>query len=320
MTAATALDEATEVAPDIRERILRRTAEVIPPRDPEEAREPASAGRAVLHLLPGPDGLSARDALMSVITATHLEGDGAIPYLARFAEHPSLEVRSQLMWSWSRFDVRAYGTEVVARLSPDGLDFTLREGEQAEELVRLGLRPAALEVREGIAAHRLAALGPALTEVRTLRITHDLPGQVLGPLLGTTGPDEGPGRTSRMPRLTTLELDLYTPSEEEWHALAAVPSLRGLSARGGELASIPASLTLPQLDRLSLSPVLHDPDLKRIARAFPSLSRLRLDGGARGRVHDLSPLGGLEHLTSVEVVGAEVTGTEHLPPTVRIDT
>ncbi|MGA5867799.1 NACHT domain-containing protein [Streptomyces cinereoruber] len=158
LLAATALDHATELSPEIREEVLRRTGEVIPPRDPEEARQLAEVGPLVLELLGGPEELTTIEAINSVITASHVPTDAALVYLARFTRHPSLTVRSQLVWSWFRFDPRSYAEEIVAHLDPSDLVYTVRSDEQAEEMVRLGLTPRLLGIQSLVSGHRAAEL------------------------------------------------------------------------------------------------------------------------------------------------------------------
>ncbi|MET9652098.1 NACHT domain-containing protein [Streptomyces sp. NPDC006460] len=318
VTAATALEEATEVAPDIRERILRRTAEVIPPRDPEEARELASAGRAVLHLLPGPEGLGTRDALMAVTTATHVADDAALPYLARFARHESIEVRSQLMWAWSRFDTRDYAREVLAHLTPGSLYFTLRSDDQVDELVRRGIRPSSLDIRAGLSRRGVAALAPLLERTTYLHLSLTAAGASVAALL--CAGEAGTG-ACRVPRLAYL--DLYgsaSPTAADWHAVAAVPGLRELALDPRHLDGCPDGLVLPQVEHLVLAGDGADPPFERIGAIFPGLGALVLSGRGEGRTYDLSPLAGLPDLALVELPGAEVTGTGQLAPTVRIAT
>lgn len=320
VVAATALDHATEVAPEIRERIRARTAEVIPPRDAEEARELASVGRTVLDLLPDPDGLTHDEAAMAVTTATHITDDAALPYLARFTGHTTLRVRSQLMWGWSRFEVRQYAQEIIARLDPDALYFTLRSDDQIDELVRLGVRPELLDIRQSISSRGAAALGPVLAGVRSLEFAEDTSRNSLWRLLRGTPSREASEGTCRVPRLVDLDLVWFTsPTEDDWIAVAGVPSLRGLSVTASTLRSCPDTVVLPQVDHVIVVDHLDAPILEQIARSFPALRRLNLRN-SHGLVHDLAPLARLEHLLIVDMYGATVTGTEHLPPTVDIRT
>ncbi|MGW4726857.1 NACHT domain-containing protein [Streptomyces sp. NPDC004291] len=168
LLAATALDHATELSPDLREEVLRRTGEVIPPRTPEEARQLAQVGPLVLELLGSPEDLSNAEARTSVITATRVTTDAALPYLARFARHPSLDVRSQLIWAWSRFDTERYAEEVVSQLVPDQLFYTVTDDKQAGALAALGLRPERLDIRYNVTERGVGLLHPLLPHVRYL--------------------------------------------------------------------------------------------------------------------------------------------------------
>lgn len=156
LLAAACLEHATTLAPEMRAEVEARTATLIPPRNEEEARALAEVGPLVLGLLPGPKKVSGMDAYHVVIAASHVASEAAVSFLAQFAEHPFREVRSQLMWSWSRFDCAAYADEVIARLDPNGLLYTVRSDEQLEQLERLGLRPDALDVRRDVSMEALA--------------------------------------------------------------------------------------------------------------------------------------------------------------------
>ncbi|MCX5176211.1 NACHT domain-containing protein [Streptomyces virginiae] len=97
LLAAACLEHATTLDPTIREAVEGRTATLIPPADEGEARALAEVGPLVLGLLPGPRELTDRDAYHVVITASHVKSDAALPFLAQFATHPWLPIRSQLL-------------------------------------------------------------------------------------------------------------------------------------------------------------------------------------------------------------------------------
>ncbi|MEU9034154.1 NACHT domain-containing protein [Streptomyces sp. NPDC048352] len=156
LLAAACLEHATALAPDVRAEVESRAATLIPPRDQEEARALAEVGPLVLGLLPGPASLAAGDAHHVVITASHVASPAAVPFLAQFARHPFTPVRSQLVWAWSRFDLGDYADEIIARLEPGGLLYTVQSDEQLEQLERIGLRPANLDVRRGVSSEALA--------------------------------------------------------------------------------------------------------------------------------------------------------------------
>ncbi|KQX45663.1 MULTISPECIES: NACHT domain-containing protein [unclassified Streptomyces] len=331
VVAATALDHATEVAPEARERILARTAEVIPPRDADEARELASVGRAVLDLLPGPEGLDDKVAHAVVTTATHITDDATLPYLARFTDHPSLGVRSQLMWGWTRFATAPYAEEIIARLDPDGLDFTLVSDDQAAEIARLGLRPERLDLRisRSLTLDGMALLRPALDEARSVQLPGNLAPFLrhlssenkLTSLILSSHPTGGLTFLRHARGLAGLTIrQAVAMSEEDWHAVAALENLSWLGLGSQTMECMPESLSLPRTESLWVRCSGTTAPLGTIARAFPALRELGLYGNLEGQVHDLTPLASLTQLRYVEGSGNRFTGAEALAPTVEIHT
>ncbi|MFC9397579.1 NACHT domain-containing protein [Streptomyces sp. NPDC057027] len=331
VVAATALNHATEVAPEIRERILARTAEVIPPRGPDEARELARVGRAVLDLLPGPEELDEDAAQDVVITATHITDDATLPYLARFTDHPSLGVRSQLMWGWARFATAPYAEEIIARLDQTDLDFTLVSDDQAAQVARLGLRPESLDLRmsPSLTLGGLSTIRTALGEARIVGLSGELAPSLshlpsdnkLGSLTLTSPP---PGGLAFLRRLTGLQILVMIEDavmgEEDWHAVAALEGLSQLQLPAESVQSLPESLRLPQTENLLVDCSGRAAPLDVIARSFPSLRLLTLHCDREGEVHDLTPLASLAELRYVNGFGLRFSGTEALAPTVGIHT
>ncbi|CAM5425077.1 NACHT domain-containing protein [Streptomyces avidinii] len=156
LLAAACLDHATSLDPDTRAAVEQRTATLIPPSDEEEARALAEVGPLVLGLLPGPEGLDDWDAYNVVIAASHVKSDAAVSFLGQFARHPGLPVRTQLLWAWSRFDCADYAEEVIARVDPSGLLYSVRSDEQLHQLERLEDRPNRLDARSGVSVEALA--------------------------------------------------------------------------------------------------------------------------------------------------------------------
>ncbi|MGI5481442.1 NACHT domain-containing protein [Streptomyces lavendofoliae] len=342
--ATAALEHATELDPEIRRALLDRTDRLIPPRTVEEARELATVGPLVLDLLPGPDDLDDEQARMAVITATHVPSDAALPYLARFATHRHLPVRSQLIWAWSRFDPAAYAEEIVTRLPQERLDFTITEDRQVEELVRLGLRPERLDVRGTVSDGRLATLlghcdpaeltlerpgpAPALSALSSLgrlrRLTLHLSAEASWSLSAVPAdaplrriemrplPGTGLGELLRHPTLEWVGLlqDGALPAED-WEVLSALPQVRVVHCRLDPLESAPAPVRLSRVTQLFLEHRAAGMALERVAAVFPGLERLFLI--APGGSADLAPLAALPRLKTVATAGMELTGTGHLP-------
>ncbi|MEW1634714.1 NACHT domain-containing protein [Streptomyces sp. NPDC093801] len=156
LLAAACLEQATTLAPEMRHEVETRTASLIPPGSEDGARALADLGPLVLGLLPGPEELSDTGAYHVVIAASHVASEAAVPFLAQFARHPSTSVRSQLMWSWARFDCSDYADEVITRLDATDLLYTIRTDEQLQQLARLTVRPEHLDIRHGVSAAALA--------------------------------------------------------------------------------------------------------------------------------------------------------------------
>ncbi|MFD5477454.1 hypothetical protein [Streptomyces hawaiiensis] len=152
-----------------------RAGALIPPRTKEEARTLAEAGPLVLELLPGPDGLTCEEAHGVAVTASLLgaeEEQGALAVLRRFREHPDLDVRRQLVGTWSRFDAREYAVEVLDHLKRGGLSLTCESAEQraAVPLMRPWQR---LRFDGPLTAAELVGCVPGPAEVRHLDLRNN---------------------------------------------------------------------------------------------------------------------------------------------------
>ncbi|MEU7075049.1 NACHT domain-containing protein [Streptomyces narbonensis] len=350
--AATALDHATEVPPEVREQVLASTAEVIPPRTAEEARELGKVGRLVLDLLPGPEGLSDEEALMVVTAGTHVVADAAIPYLARFAGHRSLKVRSQLMWGWGRFEAAPYAEAIVSRIAPDGLHYTVVDDDRAREVLRLAVLPDQLDIREvsdGLLTALLTRCDPralavtrndkrpdltalaSLTRLENLSLhlrndadwrLGDLPSH--GPLdylSFTAWPSDGLDALSHRRGLCQLMLWDTELTDGRWHQVATLTSLHMLTIRGADLAACPDGIRLPGVDELLIDGANGPlPSLDRLVRIFPALRSLHLIAADPADPLDVTPLAALPRLVEFWAHGLTLTGTEHLSPTIQVRT
>ncbi|MFF2195436.1 NACHT domain-containing protein [Streptomyces sp. NPDC058157] len=226
LLAAACLEHATTLAPEMRAEVEARTASLIPPQSEEEARALAEVGPLVLGLLPEPGKLVGPDAFRVVIAASHVASEAAVPVLARFAQHADVLVRSQLMWAWSRFESTDYADEVIARLDPTGLHYTVQSDEQFEQLERLGIRPERLDVRRDVSARTLARF---LDGYRPARLM----------LLGATLPDLG---------------FLTAESAPKYLELGDCPELTDVSALGGtSVRQLEISTRRPDFDLRGIS-------------------------------------------------------------------
>ncbi|MFD5555430.1 NACHT domain-containing protein [Streptomyces sp. NPDC127068] len=336
LLAAACLEHATELDPAVRERVGERLNALIPPPNPEAARELAAVGPLVLDLLPGPGELGAMESRMVVITASHVESEAAIPFLARYAHVSSLSLRSQLAWAWHRFDTSRYATEVIAHLAPEGLYFSVRSEAELQALGELGGRPG-VQLGGDIGADAIASHisryqprelrilnHPSLSGLQCLRGAEKLRSLLI------QGCDEllDLSALTALPALRRLDYtsDLYRPpwesfealgeldeltvwalhpemSPDDWEVVGAVRHLTELGLSADLLMAMPDTFALPKLRRLVLYYARHESrvDVSSFVSRFPRLAQLRIpsmDG-------DEVSLHGLDRLPeTVEVIYA----------------
>ncbi|MFD9191352.1 NACHT domain-containing protein [Streptomyces phaeochromogenes] len=238
LLALAGLEHATELDPRVRADVEEQAATLIPPRTVEEAKDLASVGPLVLELLPGPEGLSDAEARAVVVTASLVDTDESVPVLARFRGHPAISVRTQLTWTWHRFDTERYAAEVIAHLPQDDLYFAVHSAAHLRALHALGGRPQLQLVGDIEAAALRAHLPPDTTRLLIMRNNHSLRDlDCLSPLH----------------RLWHLDLS-DGPHVEDLAPLAALPlkwlsldQMKGLE-KPHALAPLSASATLRELD------------------------------------------------------------------------
>ncbi|MEU9188070.1 NACHT domain-containing protein [Streptomyces sp. NPDC048484] len=285
LLALAGLEHATELAPEVRAAVEEQAALLIPPRTAEEARELASVGPLVLELLPGPEGLSEAEARAVVVTASLVNTDAAVPVLARFRSHPSLSVRSQLTWTWHRFDSERYAADVIAHLPEDELYFTAHSAEHLRTLRSLGGRQR-LQLEGNIEASDLRTyLAPDTTRHLVVRDNQAL---------------RGLDWLSPLHRLVYLDIS-NSPQVDDLSPVAALP-VRWLSLnlmshleQPDALAPLSTSATLRELD---IGVTLFGESLdSALPRDLP-LTYLRL---ARGALQ-FTGLRGLRHVRSLKTL------------------
>ncbi|GAB2828223.1 NACHT domain-containing protein [Streptomyces daliensis] len=142
LLAAVCLEQATELAPEVREKVIGLTSGLLPPEDAFMADLLTEGGAAVLGLLPGPDELPpGAEPQYVVMAATRIAGEAALPLLVRYRDEPSLAVRRQLAWAWHRFETEEYATEILAHLDETDLYFCAHNTDHLRALRALGGRP-----------------------------------------------------------------------------------------------------------------------------------------------------------------------------------
>jgi hypothetical protein len=167
LLAASCVDFATEMSPQVREEVRKRTRYLVQRNTALGARGLAWIGPMVLELLPDPEGVGDGRALRLAETATRVGDDAAIDYLVRLRTRASPAVREELAGAWHRFDTRRYATEVIAHLDPEGLYFTVTNADELAELRALGGRER-VRVTEALTPDELTGPDGLVPE----RLTH----------------------------------------------------------------------------------------------------------------------------------------------------
>ncbi|MFW6724681.1 NACHT domain-containing protein [Streptomyces sp. MAR4 CNY-716] len=285
LLAAACLEHAAELPPAVREAVERATEALIPPTTTIEARALGAAGALVLELLPGPEEVDDETATLVAVAGSHVESDRAIPFLARYATHPSLAVRRQLVWAWQRFDTEDYADEVIARLDPADLYFTVTSDAELRALRRLGGRPRIdvrggpldpVKLHQGLAATRLTKLiirhQHALRDLGFLHGQHELHELRLTECLGLQDAaalaglplralildgvpglaDSTPGLLAALPRLESLSLSPERTHLVDLDALPPLPELETLNLLTAQTSGLRPLARHPRLANLYL--------------------------------------------------------------------
>ncbi|MFF1408506.1 NACHT domain-containing protein [Streptomyces sp. NPDC058289] len=236
LLAAACLEHATTLEPAVRGAVEDRAARLIPPGNENDARALGTVGPLVLDLLPGPDAVDSLGGYYTVVAASRVASDATLPFLARYAAEwdSPLAVRSQLVWSWTRFDAGRYADEIIALLNPEGLDYTVSSDEQLHHLDRLGMHVDSLDVRGLVSESALASFLARHMPTKLALMYH--PAINLGFLAGQT-------------RLSSLRV-------VDCPALVDLSALGGLPIRTLELHSSTA-MDLSVLERLPDLTTLH---------------------------------------------------------------
>ncbi len=108
-------------SPNIRVLVAEAMAELIPPRTSAAADQLAAAGEFVLDLMPGPDGLTDRQATLVVRAAARIAAQwnppGAVEKILQFTANRASGVISEVLEPWGRLgDYEKYAREVLSEI------------------------------------------------------------------------------------------------------------------------------------------------------------------------------------------------------------
>lgn len=142
LMAAACLEHVTELDPAVQQLVHDRTKNLVRPTNELAARSLGWVGPIVLEQLPDPAQVpSDQQALLLAITATRVQDDAAIDYLARLRHRSALSIRAELARPWRHFDTERYAREIIAHLDPVGLYFPVSDTAELAALRHLGGRP-----------------------------------------------------------------------------------------------------------------------------------------------------------------------------------
>ncbi|RKT03990.1 NACHT domain-containing protein [Streptomyces sp. 3211.6] len=324
LLAAACLEHAPELDPSLRSEIQSRTAELLPPRTPEQAEGLAKAGELVLELLPGPAGLSEDEAAGCVWAAALIGGARAMDLIARFRRDGRPTVQRWIASSWQQFDTGPYAVEVLAGAALGRNTITVRTPAQLAALETLP-RVESLHLN-GTDTVPARVNGPGLKSL----VLFDSGLDDLGSLIPHAGLEylalhycpnlSGLGPLASLPGLETLVLS-HLPGGLDLAPLAMLGALDWLTFNTPtyvqRVSHIPAPRSLKglvlmnqglRLDSLDPWPDLEllnvtGPELLNQVAALPQLPRLRSLGVLMHEDLDLAVLLGQPQLNRVNLSG-----------------
>ncbi|MFJ4949057.1 NACHT domain-containing protein [Streptomyces sp. NPDC088760] len=255
LLAAASLEHAPELDPVVRAEVEERAGALMPPYTSKQAEALARAGELVLELLPGPEGLTEREAGAVVRTARLIGGDAALRVISRFRADRRPRVLSELDSAWGSFDTGEYFEAVLEEGGGEGQILNVRDAEALALVPRLprlmglnligdhGLPSEALEnenleflglARNGVVSDLTPLRG--LPRLRELSLNQCPSVTDLRPLSGLpltmiylSGFDNGFSLAplADLPELRRLSLD-FLPAERSLDQLSFAPRLTGL--------------------------------------------------------------------------------------------
>lgn len=265
---------------EIREQIADRIRALIPPPDDTAAAKLTSLGSYVLSLVPGPEGLTDREARAVVQVIRDVGGLASLPLLRRFAGHPSRDVRGVLLTAWPRHPAEEYAREVLShvplhdaqiivvnRAEAAALRYCVPLGHVMIDMPISGTDLAKLLPEQGI--HALTLIGNSL----------------LGDL----------SFARKLSGLTALALTLC-PRVRSFSALEGLPltSLR-LELNEIEKSELGSLQRLDRLTDLSLDGTLFDSSIP-LPSGHPTVERLQVSSPTKMMINDLSQWPALREL------------------------
>jgi hypothetical protein len=308
LVAASCLDTAHTMTPEVLPRVDAALDKLIPPKRKTEARSLSLGGDRVLRRLPTSlDGLSPAQAVACVRTAAFVGGPDALALMRNYAPEPNHDVQWELAKVWQYFPAKQYAVEVLGDAPLRNGTIEVRQIEHVRHLHHLqNLRRTFVDVVEDRAIDSLEFLNgvPNLHYLRaqakngaavslTPLTGHE---EISGVRIYTVG-----GHTTDLAVLANLpslrELTVVLPpgtSEIEFvHALRTLDTLDLLHCN--DVADLSSLGQLDGLRELYLAECLELPALPELG----ALTTFRLDRTTRLSTPDLTQ--SLPKLTSLHL-------------------
>lgn len=141
LLAMACLEHATELDPQVRSAVEERATALFPPQDMDDVMALGEVGPIVLEFLPVDSNDAGDQARYTVLIASMVGTDQAIPIMAAFRRSRDVVIRTQLANAWHRFDTKRYGDEVIAHLNEADLFFSVSSLQELQALHQMGGRP-----------------------------------------------------------------------------------------------------------------------------------------------------------------------------------
>ncbi|WUA29809.1 NACHT domain-containing protein [Streptomyces canus] len=135
--AAICANSAIFLEDSVRNSVWEKIASLMPPRNYRDAVQFGRLGPAVVDMLPGPDGLDVASAAAVVATAGEIRGKKALALIKKFAAHPGVQVRRNIVGVWDEFPIEEFALEVLSSMSLNDVELTLENHQQFDSLAHL---------------------------------------------------------------------------------------------------------------------------------------------------------------------------------------
>jgi hypothetical protein len=286
LLAISCLETASELAPNLSERLSSLLAELVPPRNMGEARALSSAGELAVPLLVGHNAAAATRVAATVRTLSTIGGERALSALESYGPDQRVTVARELIRAWELFPDKDFAKRVLRESILDYGHLFVRFAGQVSELrflENLTDASVALYGRE-VDLTELAGL-TSLKHLRLLRIPN------LRSLIGLEG----------CSGLESIQLKLCRELEDV-SAIQSLPSLRRLICQSApSLSDISPVREVEHLRFLNLD---FCPGITRLPR-MPSLSSLVDLSLTRSAVTNLEVISEFKNLNNLNLSGAQ---------------